>query len=761
VNLRILLLLLAPNLPMVASGQGVPPIGVWREHLPFNNALQVSVDDNIIQCATPYGFFRFNSGDGSFSRMTKVTGLSEVRVRRMTREPSGKRLVLVYENGNVDLLEGNRVRNIPDLMISTVPGDKTCHSVLWYGNEIMLSTGLGIVVLNPDKREVMDTWKPSSQGAGNIVFDLSRNSDSLFAATAEGIKTAAVRGFDLVDHKSWMPVKGADLPAGPTTMLEMIGSTILTVVRDTLYMRVDGKWILLLAGKSIQGLDVTDGQFLVSHSGPGVAGILRYDARGRLLASVEHSELSVPKQAAVQGSSIWVADQNNGLIRLSNGKSERIFPNSPINTSAGDMMIFKGEVWAAAGAVNEAWNYLYNPNGVYRLQETGWYNINLYVRPQLDSLLDLVSLAGDPVSGHVYAGSFGGGLLEISPDDKLRIYKQGTGLQQTTGDPGSYRVAGLAMDPEGTLWISNYGAPQNLVAKKKDGTWIRFTIPFLHTENAVSQIAIDEFGYKWIVSPKGNGLFCLDDRGTPDNMSDDRWRFFRQGAGQGNLPSSTVHCIAIDRDGFLWVGTSKGIGVIQCLEDPFAVGCDAYLPVVQFDRFAGFLFGDEEVRTIAVDGANRKWVGTKNGVWLLGPDGSKIIHRFTERNSPLINDFIHRIAVDPATGEVFISTFDGICSFRSTATQAGNDGGSVLVFPNPVPPGFTGSIAIRGLMRDAIVKITEPDGRLVHQTRALGGQAVWDGRNYRGERVSSGAYLVIAMDEQGRETIVTKIFIVR
>jgi hypothetical protein len=761
VNLRILLLLLVINLLADASAQGLPPIGVWREHLPFNNALQVSVDGNIIQCATPYGFFRFDTGDGSFSRMTKITGLSEVRVRKMAREMSGKRLVLVYENGNVDLLEGDRVRNIPDLMISTVPGDKTCHSVLWYGNEIMLSTGLGIVVLNPDKREVKDTWKPSGQGSGITVYDLFRTSDSLFAATAEGIRTASVSGFNLADHQSWKPMTGAGLPSGPATMLEMIGSSISTVVRDTLFMRVDGRWQVVMAGKKIRGLDVSAGHFLVSHSGPGAAGILRYDEKGRLLGSIEHSDLSMPRQAAVQGSAIWVADQNNGLIRLSAGKSERIFPNSPINTSAGDMMIFKGEVWAAAGAVNEAWNYLYNPNGLYRLKEEGWSNINLYVRPPMDSLLDLVSLAGDPVSGHVFAGSFGGGLLEISPDDKLRIYKQGTGLQQTTGDPGSFRVAGLAVDPAGTLWISNYGAPQNLVAKKKDGSWIRFTIPFLHTENAVSQIAIDEFGYKWIVSPKGNGLFCLDDRGTPDKTADDRWRFFRQGSGQGNLPSSTVHCIAIDRDGFLWVGTSKGIGVIQCLEDPFSAACDAYLPVVQFDRFAGYLFGDEEVRTIAVDGANRKWVGTKNGVWLLGADGTKIIHRFTERNSPLISDFIHRIVVDPVNGEVFISTFDGICSFRGTATEAGITVGSVLVFPNPVPPGYTGTIAIRGLMRDAIVKITEPDGRLVHQARALGGQAVWDGRNYKGERVASGAYLVIAVDETGRETVVTKIFVVR
>ena len=222
-----------------------------------------------------------------------------------------------------------------------------------------------------------------------------------------------------------------------------------------------------------------------------------------------------------------------------------------------------------------------------------------------------------------------------------------------------------------------------------------------------------------------------------------------------------MHCIALDKDGFLWVGTSRGVGIIQCLEDPFSGSCEAFQPVVQFDRFAGYLFGDEEVRTIAVDGANRKWVGSKNGVWLVGADGSRLIHRFSERNSPLLNNLVHRISISPLTGEVFISTFDGICSFRSTATEAEAAAGRVLVFPNPVPPGYSGTIAIRGLMRDGMVKITEPDGRLVHQTRALGGQAVWNGRNYRGERVASGAYLVIATDDAGQERIVTRVFIVR
>jgi ligand-binding sensor domain-containing protein len=219
-------------------------------------------------------------------------------------------------------------------------------------------------------------------------------------------------------------------------------------------------------------------------------------------------------------------------------------------------------------------------------------------------------------------------------------------------------------------------------------------------------------------------------------------------------------CLLKDRDGFIWVGTDKGIGIIQCVGDVFsAQSCDAVLPIVQLDRFAGLLFKDEIVQCMAVDGANRKWIGTKNGLWLISPNGDKIIYRFTEENSPLLNNDVKRIAVDPASGEVFISTLSGICSFRSTATEGGATNNKVLVFPNPVPPGYNGTIAIRGLVDNAIVKITELNGKLVFQTRALGGQAIWDGRNYNGQKIASGVYLVIIRDDSGNEKLATKIVI--
>jgi len=149
--------------------------------------------------------------------------------------------------------------------------------------------------------------------------------------------------------------------------------------------------------------------------------------------------------------------------------------------------------------------------------------------------------------------------------------------------------------------------------------------------------------------------------------------------------------------------------------------------------------------------------GTKNGLWLLSPEGDKIIYRFTQDNSPLLGNDVKKLAINPISGELFIASTNGICSFRSTATEGGTTQENVLVFPNPVPPSFNGSIAIRGLSNNALVKITELNGRLVYQTRALGSQAIWDGKQYTGNKAASGVYLVIVRDDSGKERMVTKI----
>src|SRR5690606_9478922 len=173
-----------------------------------------------------------------------------------------------------------------------------------------------------------------------------------------------------------------------------------------------------------------------------------------------------------------------------------------------------------------------------------------------------------------------------------------------------------------------------------------------------------------------------------------------------------------------------------------------------------FLLTGQKVTAIAVDDGNRKWVGTEHGIWLFGPEGDDLIHHFNRENSPMPSNHVLDIAIDGQTGEVFIATAAGLVSYRSAATTGQRGFESVKIFPNPVTFEFNGLVGISGLATDAVVKITDAGGRLVWQTYAAGGTATWNVRNYNGQRVKTGVYLVFSASADGSEHFVGRIAVV-
>ncbi|HEY6062972.1 MAG TPA: two-component regulator propeller domain-containing protein, partial [Chitinophagaceae bacterium] len=543
-----------------------------------------------------------------------------------------------------------------------------------------------------------------------------------------------------------------------------VQNKIVAQKNDSLFVQNGTAWTLLYTdGWPFVNVNTTENKIqLCERQLNGISRVVILNGDGTVSRSLANvGAVSFPRKAILDNNDPWVADQFACLSHFGASLTyQQYILNSPQATASGEMLVYNNIFYATAGSVNDAWNYLYNGDGIFTFSAGNWNNINRYRYTQIDSLLDYVTIAIDKRDETIWAGSFGGGLLHVKPGPVFEIFKQNK-LGATVGDPTSYRVAGLAFDQDNNLWISNFGSLQPLQVRKNDGSWKSFSLPYALYGNALSQVIIDDNNYKWIVSPLGNGLICYDHGASVDNTGDDRWRRYGPGAGNGNLPAGEVLCVAKDKSGFIWVGTSDGIGVIQCPEQAFAAPfCDAIWPIVPNGNFAGYLFKGQGVNSIAVDGADRKWVATKNGVFLISSDGEKIIYRFTEDNSPLLSSDVKKITIDGKTGEVYFATLKGICSFRSTATEGGETNEDVLVFPNPVPPDFSGTIAIRGLVNDAIVKITELDGRLVYQTRALGGQAVWDGRNYKGQKISSGVYLVLVNDDNKKERTATRIFFI-
>lgn len=749
--------------PIGHAQSTLPAIGYWRDHLNYSDTRQVVKGDKIY-AATATHLFSIDN-EKQYETYSKVNGLNDIGIQGICWDAATEQLLIAYQNSNLDVLDkkGN-AKNIGDILRSSFPGNKTIRNLFCTNGLGYLSTGLGVIVVNLRKYEIKDTWVIGNNGLQTGVSGFTQLNSFFYAATDEGLKQIDINNPAPTNFANWQNISGINgLSNGALQNVLSVNGQLVVHKNDSLLIQSGNVWKLLYRDPNwaIIGLKSTSGRLLVcQRSASGAARVQQLNVSGQIEKSTSQAGvISLPKDAILDENTLWIADQFGGLSAFNNG-FERFIPNGPPGIATGAIIGNSKQMVLAAGSINSAWNYQFNRNGVYFYGDQ-WSSRSYFTTPVLDSVLDFITVAIDPMDQSVWAGSFGGGLVQFPATGTPMIFKKGnSSLQEAIGDPGSYRVAGLAFDANNRLWVSNYGAPANLHVRKTDGKWQAFSVPFPLTEQASGSLVCDDNDQVWMVSPKNNGLICYK-YGQLEITNDDQWKKYAAGSNQGNLPSNNVLSIVKDRTGSIWVGTDKGIGIIRCASEVFSTsGCAAYLPVVKQGNFFGFLFKDELVQCMAVDGANRKWIGTQNGLWLLSETGEQVIEHFTENNSPLLSDNVLQVAIQPITGEVFVLTDLGICSYRSTATEPTPVTEQVLVFPNPVPPAYSGTIAIRGMKENSIVKITELNGTLVYQTRSQGGQATWNGFNYKGEKVASGVYLVLIRDDDNTDKLATKIVIV-
>lgn len=723
------------------------PVGSWQEYLPYGSAIDLAASPTRLYAATPYSAFSLD-GQDVFERYSRASGLSETGVKTIFSTPNGS-LVIAYNNSSIDVMDKYGIHTINALQLKPVNGDKSIYQITGNDETCLLSTGFGIVVLNLLKYELGNSWVIGDNGVFVRVNATIEFDGNYYAATDSGLKMAALSSGNLADYRNWQMVSGTSgLPAGGVNHVFICGSSLYVQAQNILYRLENGhfqpvytdsaKW--LYAGGNADNL-------LVCEIVNGIGQVQVLGTDGLLVESIRDPLIKIPKKAMVFQNSVWIADSIHGLLEHNATGLTQSIPNSPAAPGSGDILANNRDWWMSTGSSishfsNGQWT-VYNADG--QSLPAGFTQIGPL---ELDR------------SGSLWAGSRSGGLLQRK-EDQFTIYKEGL-LGAAFDDPVAYRVGGLASDRDNNLWITNPGAVNGLVVRQPDGKSTAFRIPFTYNSNTLSQVLIDDINQKWILASAGNGLFCFNHGQSLEDPGDDQWRKFTAGPGNGNLPNNAVNCIAKDAFGFIWIGTIDGIALVQCAEQVFSTpGCEAVWPVVQSGQFAGYLFKGENVQAIAVDGANRKWIGTRNGAWLISESGDKTLHQFNSANSPLLDNDVQEIAIDPVDGTVLFSTASGLCTYKGDATAGGERNNQVLVYPNPVPPGYNGQVAIRGLVNNALVKVTALNGQLIYQSRAAGGQLVWNGRDLNGRPISSGVYLVFISDDSRREQLVTKIVFIQ
>lgn len=233
-------------------------------------------------------------------------------------------------------------------------------------------------------------------------------------------------------------------------------------------------------------------------------------------------------------------------------------------------------------------------------------------------------------------------------------------------------------------------------------------------------------------------------------------RVLTTNVGGGSLPSSVVNSLALDVDGNIWFASDRGVGYFASDDILNAARIDVVLPLYGQRK----LFANEKCTAIAVEPGNRKWIGTRNGLYLFSEDGTELIRKFTAADSPLPSDSITALQFDPEKGTLFIDTPNGMVSYRGSSTSPSEDFSHVKIFPNPVHPGYGGTVGITGLMAGSVVKITELSGRLIYETKSQGGTASWNLNDYTGRRAKGGIYMILIVTSDGNETFAGKLAVI-
>jgi sugar lactone lactonase YvrE len=697
-----------------------------------------------------------------------VNGFSDISAVKVAYNEVAKSVVIAYANTNVDVVKGDKIINISDIKNKQIFGNKIINNIYMNEQFAYLSCGFGVVVIDLNKLEIKDTYNIGVAGVSLDVKDFTSDGNYFYASTASGVYKASKGNQFLSDFSSW--VMETSLPVAKFNGIVFYNNKIYANQDiEPLNGRIwqldlssnQWSWVDSAIDYKCLGLRVTDNKLMVLYQ----FGAALYEGNFQYLDIKNSYPKCDPRDGIFFNGFFWLADFNNGLIKseFQKGGQEIIKPQGPKSNDVFDMAISKSHLWVAPGDL-DGWSNLFNTEGVSHFYKNDWLVVSGDSMFNDYGIYDLINVCVDPNDHErVFASSWSKGLVQINGSKVTNYFdNKNSTLDTVAGAPFIY-VGGSAFDKDGNIWVSNAFSTNSIcVYDNKLKKWDDFVTQNVIGNTRISKITINSLNQKWFILPEGGGLLVFDDNGSISNKGDDKIKKLGFTLGTGAITGADALAVTEDLNGAMWVGTDKGICVFYTPSTIFDdSGFDAQQIKIEQGGYVEYLLESEVVKCIAVDGANRKWIGTANsGLYLINPDGTQQLQHFTIDNSPLLSNTVNDLEIDGETGEIYIATSSGIVSYKYTATEAKEDYDSVYAYPNPVKQDYQGLIAIKGLVRDCDVKITDVSGRLIYATKALGGQAIWDGKNFEGNKAQTGVYVVYLTNPDGSKTETTKIFMI-
>lgn len=747
------------------------PLGTWTAHLPLQNATSVCQSKGNVYAACSNGVIGVNIDNNFLEKYTKVSGLAEVFVSQVGYDTATSTLVIAYENSNIDLIHNGKITNLPYLKNATITGDKNVYGIYCVNGIVYLGTGFGIMKIDLSKQEIVETDIFNDGVSTYKVNAVWADDNSIYCATSKGVLMGVIStSVNLLNFNNWTQYSSG-IPSTEASAITKFQNKIIAAVGNTLYEYDGTNWNIKFSDANwiTRHLNTSNGQLLIAQQK--IIGADIVDNRiGKWNGTSftffgSANNIGYPLQILEDANgSIWYADLFRGLVHNEGGNFNAIYPNAPPRISSKEMEFLNNTLWVASSGIRDNWNPTFNREGIYFCTDYFWDNINIYNTPVLDTFFDIAVVKTISQENKIVFGSQMGILVYDVASKTFDINKYRPNA--TNPSEKIFRITGADIDAQGNVWMSDAYSNVPIVCRKADGSYTYFTSSFLNGTGIVSKdILVDDFDQIWISKTGGSGgLVMLNYGNDIDDKSDDMYYNFSTGSGFGNLPANNIICMAKDLDGVIWLGTEQGIGIISCAGFVTENACEAEQICIDRNDGTGFcdnLLEDEIINCMVVDAANRKWIGTNNGLFLVSADGQKTIHYFNETNSPLLSNYVRALTINPENGDLFIGTGKGMCSYRADATTTSDNTEEPFVYPNPVRGDYTGPIAIKGIPNNSNVKIVDLSGNLVYETTALGGQAVWDGKLLNGERAATGIYFALCKGSGKKETAKLKFLMIR
>ena len=739
---------------------------MWKGYFSYNEIVDVESASNEVFASTQNALFSQVIASSNLNIYNSITGLKPDVISTIHHSESFNKTFVGNKNGliliqNSDGSVTTKVDVIEEVPVP--PNKKKINDFYEFNGRLYVATDYGISVIDVATSEFITTYFIGTAGEETEVLQTTVLNNEIYAVTRSfGIRKANINNPNLFDFSQWQTFD-TNFWSGIVTFNNQLVATN-TNARTYSYNGASFQEIL---NHNQIGLKLkTNGNELIITT---QNNIYVLGQSFNIMAHITQiPDLNVKFTAAtVVDEFIYIGTEKNGLFStpITNPTVfTAMSPNGPLQNYAFRVKKGKNKLWMVHGDYTQQFNpYPLDELGISTFTADNSWQILPY--QDLLGAKSLSDIAINPSrSNEVFVTSYFSGMLKFQGEDVELLNNTNTGTNGleslvVTGNPSyvDIRINSPAFDKEGNLWVTNGFVDRGIKVLRTNGQWQSYDLTGITANLATGRynsMAIDKNSTKWIAAYNDGVVAFNENYGN---------KFIVINQENANIPTSVVNCLAIDNRNQLWIGTMAGLRVLSSV-DRFITETelDVFPIIIQEGDLAQELFYQQPILDIAVDGANRKWVSIADGgVFLVSSNGQQTVYRFDKSNSPLPSNNILDIEIDGVSGEVFFVTDKGMVSFLGTSTKPSDGLGDVYVYPNPVRPNFVGTVKISGLTDKANIKITDIEGNLVYETTSSGGTIEWDTTAFGKYKVASGVYMIFVASEDGLDSTVKKVMIVR